>query len=174
MKIALITGSCGLVGSESSSFFSKKGFKILGIDNNTRKFFFGKDGDISWVKKKLKKNLNNYNHSNVDIRNYLSLKKIFLKYKKNIKVIIHAAAQPSHDWAKNQPFIDFDINARGTLNLLELTKQYCPKAPFIFVSNQLIGQGLYISNNLNKIKGIMNKKTISICLASKCRDNEVG
>jgi len=138
MKIALITGSCGLVGSESSSFFSKKGFKILGIDNNTRKFFFGKDGDISWVKKKLKKNLNNYNHSNVDIRNYLSLKKIFLKYKKNIKVIIHAAAQPSHDWAKNQPFIDFDINARGTLNLLELTKQYCPKAPFIFMSTNKV------------------------------------
>ena len=138
MKIALITGSCGLVGSESSSFFSKKGFKILGIDNNTRKFFFGKDGDISWVKKKLKKNLNNYNHSNIDIRNYLSLKKIFLKYKKNIKVIIHAAAQPSHDWAKNQPFIDFEINARGTLNLLELTKQYCPKAPFIFMSTNKV------------------------------------
>ena len=138
MKIALITGSCGLVGSESSNFFSKKGFKILGIDNNTRKFFFGKDGDISWVKKKLKKNLNNYNHSNVDIRNYLSLKKIFLKYKENIKVIIHAAAQPSHDWAKNQPFIDFDINARGTLNLLELTKQYCPKAPFIFMSTNKV------------------------------------
>ena len=138
MKIALITGSCGLVGSESSSFFSKKGFKILGIDNNTRKFFFGKDGDISWVKKKLKNNLNNYHHSNVDIRNYLFLKKIFLKYKKNIKVIIHAAAQPSHDWAKNQPFIDFDINARGTLNLLELTKQYCPKAPFIFMSTNKV------------------------------------
>ena len=138
MKIALITGSCGLVGSESSSFFSKKGFKILGIDNNTRKFFFGKDGDISWVKKKLKNNLNNYHHSNVDIRNYLSLKKIFLKYKKNIKVIIHAAAQPSHDWAKNQPFIDFDINARGTLNLLELTKQYCPKTPFIFMSTNKV------------------------------------
>ena len=138
MKIALITGSCGLVGSESSSFFSKKGFKILGIDNNTRKFFFGKDGDISWVKKKLKNNLNNYHHSNVDIRNYIFLKKIFLKYKKNIKVIIHAAAQPSHDWAKNQPFIDFDINARGTLNLLELTKQYCPKAPFIFMSTNKV------------------------------------
>ena len=82
MKIALITGSCGLVGSESSNFFSKKGFKILGIDNNTRKFFFGKDGDITWVKKKLKKNLKNYSHFNLDIRNYNSLKKIFKKYKK--------------------------------------------------------------------------------------------
>ena len=138
MKIALITGSCGLVGSESSTYFSKKGFKIIGIDNNTRKFLFGKDGDISWVKKKLKKNLKNYSHFNVDIRNYFALKKIFFEYKKNIKVIIHAAAQPSHDWAKNKPFIDFDINARGTLNLLELTKQYCAKAPFIFMSTNKV------------------------------------
>ena len=138
MNIALITGSCGLVGSESSIYFAKKKFKIVGIDNNTRKFFFGKDGDISWIKKKLKKNLKNYIHYNVDIRNYASLKKIFKKYKKRIKVIIHAAAQPSHDWAKNKPFIDFDINAKGTLNLLELTKLYCPKAPFIFMSTNKV------------------------------------
>ena len=138
MNIALITGSCGLVGSESSIYFAKKRFKIVGIDNNARKFFFGKDGDISWIKKKLKKNLKNYTHYNVDIRNYASLKKIFKKYKKRIKVIIHAAAQPSHDWAKNKPFIDFDINAKGTLNLLELTKLYCPKAPFIFMSTNKV------------------------------------
>ena len=122
MKIALITGSCGLVGSESSIFFSKKGFKIVGIDNNLRNFFFGKDGDVNWIKNKLKKDLKNYVHFNSDIRNYNNLKKIFEKFKKNIKVIIHAAAQPSHDWAKNKPFIDFDINAQGTLNLLELTR----------------------------------------------------
>ena len=138
MNIALITGSCGLVGSEASLYFAKKGFKILGIDNNTRKFFFGKDGDISWIKKKLKKNLKDYNHFDIDIRNYHSLKKIFNKYKKKIKVIIHAAAQPSHDWAKDKPFIDFDINAKGTLNLLELTKTYCPKAPFIFMSTNKV------------------------------------
>ena len=138
MKIALITGSCGLVGSESSIFFSKKKFKILGIDNNSRKSFFGKDGDITWVKKNLQKNIKDYNHLNLDIRNYSSLKKVFKKYKKNIKVIIHAAAQPSHDWAKDKPFIDFDINAKGTLNLLELTKIYCPDAPFIFMSTNKV------------------------------------
>ncbi len=138
MKIALITGSCGLVGSESSIFFSKKGFKIIGIDNNYRKFFFGKEGDISWVKKKLKKDLKNYKHSGIDIRNYKNLEKIFKKFKKQIKVIIHAAAQPSHDWAKNQPFVDFDINAKGTLNLLELTRIYSPQAPFIFMSTNKI------------------------------------
>ncbi len=138
MKIALITGSCGLVGSESSIFFSKKGFQILGIDNNARKFFFGKDGDISREKKNLQKNIKNYNHHNIDIVNYQSLKKIFKKYNKKIKVIIHAAAQPSHDWAKNKPFIDFEINAKGTLNLLELTKLYCPDAPFIFMSTNKV------------------------------------
>ena len=138
MSIALITGSCGLVGSESSIFFSNKGFKIVGIDNNSRKSFFGKDGDITWVKKKLKKELKNYSHYNFDIRNYSSLEKIFKKYKKKIKVIIHAAAQPSHDWAKNKPFVDFNINARATLNLLELTKINCPKVPFIFMSTNKV------------------------------------
>ena len=153
MKIALITGSCGLVGSESAIFFSKKGFKIIGIDNNTRKFFFGKDGDITWIKKKLKSNLKNYSHFNADIRNFEKLRNIFKKYKKNIKVIIHAAAQPSHDWAKNKPFIDFDINAKGTLNLLELTKIYCPKVPFIFMStNKVYG------NNPNFLP-LVEKKT---------------
>jgi CDP-paratose 2-epimerase len=138
MSLALITGSCGLVGSESSIFFSEKGFEIIGVDNNARKFFFGKDGDVSWVKSKLKKKIKNYNHFNVDIRNYDSLQKIFKKYKKKISVIIHCAAQPSHDWAKDKAFIDFEINAKGTLNLLELTKIYCPDAPFIFMSTNKV------------------------------------
>ncbi len=153
MKIALITGSCGLVGSESSLFFSKKGFQILGVDNNSRKKFFGPDGDITWLKNKLKKQIKEYNHFSVDIRNFKNLEKIFRKYKKKISVIIHAAAQPSHDWAKNKPFIDFDINARGTLNLLELTNKYCPSVPFIFMStNKVYG------DNPNKLP-LVEKKT---------------
>ena len=152
MSVALITGSCGLVGAESTSYFSKKGFDTIGIDNNTRKFFFGRDGDISWVKSKLKKNLKNYKHFNIDIRNYELLKKIFLKYRKKIDVIIHCAAQPSHDWAKDRAFIDFDINAKGTLNLLELTKLYCPDAPFIFMStNKVYG------DNPNKLPLVEEK-----------------
>ena len=138
MSIAIITGSCGLVGSEAAIFFSKKGFDIVGIDNNSRKFFFGKDGDISWIKYKLKNTLKNYNHYNVDIKNYSNLEKIFKKFKKNISVIIHCAAQPSHDWAKNKPIIDFEINAKGTLNLLELTRLYCPASPFIFMSTNKV------------------------------------
>ena len=138
MAVVLITGSCGLVGSEASEFFSKKGFEILGIDNNSRKSFFGKDGDVNWIKNRLEKNFKFYKHFNIDITNYKGLEKIFKKYKKNISLIIHAAAQPSHDWAKNKAFIDFDINAKGTLNLLELTKLYCPEAPFIFMSTNKV------------------------------------
>ena len=146
MSVVLITGSCGLVGSESSIYFSKKGFQIVGIDNNSRKFFFGKDGDISWVRKKLKKNIKKYIHYNIDIRNYKNLEKVFRKYKNKIDLIIHCAAQPSHDWAKDKPFVDFDINAKGTLNLLELTKVFTPRAPFIFMStNKVYGDN---PNNL--------------------------
>ena len=83
MRIALITGSCGLVGSESAYFFNKKGFKIIGVDNNYRKFFFGKDGDVTWIKSNLKKKIKNYVHYDIDITNSLSLKRIFKKYQKN-------------------------------------------------------------------------------------------
>ena len=179
MNFALITGSCGLVGSESSLFFAKKKFKILGIDNNSRKFFFGKDGDVTWVKNYIKKNIKNYNHFNIDIRNYSALKKVFSRYKKNIKVIIHAAAQPSHDWAKNNAFVDFDINAKGTLNLLELTKKFCPNAPFIYMStNKVYGDNpnflpliekktrWEIKNNHRFKKGIDETMSIDGCTHS--------
>ena len=153
MALVLITGSCGLVGSESSYFFSQKGFDILGIDNNSRKSFFGKDGDISWIKKKMTNNIKNYKHFNLDITNYKSLEKVFKKYKKRIKLVIHSAAQPSHDWAKTNIFKDFDINAKGTINLLELTKKYCYDAPFIFMStNKVYG------DNPNKLP-LIEKKT---------------
>ena len=82
MSIVLVTGSCGLVGSEAVKFFISKGFDVLGIDNNSRKKFFGKDGDVDWVKKDLKKSYKNYNHQNIDIRNYSALEKIFRKYKR--------------------------------------------------------------------------------------------
>ena len=138
MSLVLITGSCGLVGSESVKFFASKGFDIVGIDNNLRSEFFGKDGDTSWIKKNLIKLHKNYIHKNIDIRNYLALEKIFKKYKQHIKLIIHSAAQPSHDWAKKNPFVDFNINALGTLNLLNLTKKYSCDAPFIFMSTNKV------------------------------------
>jgi|TARA_B110000881_G_C18530619_1_gene492821 CDP-paratose 2-epimerase len=150
MSIALITGSCGLIGSESAYFFESKGLEIVGIDNNFRQFFFGKEGSTVWQKNKLKKKIKNYKHYNTDIRNYAHLEKIFRKFKKNIGIIIHCAAQPSHDYGKNFPILDFDVNAKGTLNMLELTKLYCPNAVFIHMStNKVYGDN---PNKLNIIE----------------------
>ena len=150
MSIVLITGSSGLVGSESVNFFSKRGFSIIGIDNNLRKFFFGNEGSTNKIKNDLLKNNKNFKNYNTDIRNYRALEKIYKKYKKNISLIIHCAAQPSHDYGKNFPILDFNVNATGTLNLLELTKKYCPEAPFIFMStNKVYGDN---PNNLKIIE----------------------
>ena len=153
MSIVIITGANGLVGSEAVSFFSKKRYTVIGIDNNLRKFFFGEDGSTSWIKRKIIKENKNYIHHNIDIRNSQALDKLFKRYKNNISLIIHCAAQPSHDYGKNYPKIDFNVNATGTLNLLELTKKYCPNSPFIFMStNKVYG------DNPNKLK-ILEKRT---------------
>ncbi len=153
MSIAIITGSNGLVGAEATNFFCDKGFDVFGIDNNLRNFFFGKDGSTIWIKKKLEKRNKKYKHFKIDIRNYAGLEKIFERYNKNISIIIHCAAQPSHDYGKQYPFLDFHVNATGTLNLLELTKKFCPIAPFIFMStNKVYG------DNPNNLKIIEKKK----------------
>ena len=153
MSVVIITGSSGLVGSESVEFFCKKGFDVVGIDNNLRNHFFGKDGSTIWVKKKLLNKHKNFKSNNIDIRNFNSVEKIFKKYKKNISLIIHCAAQPSHDYGKKFPILDFNVNATGTLNLLELTKRYCPDSPFIFMStNKVYG------DNPNKLKIIEKSK----------------
>tara|TARA_B100000029_G_scaffold92445_2_gene82371 strand:+ start:3559 stop:4608 length:1050 start_codon:yes stop_codon:yes gene_type:complete len=138
MSLAIITGSSGLVGSESVNFFCDKGFDVIGIDNNLRKFFFGNDGSTLWVKKNLQKRNKKFKHFNLDIRNYDGLEKVFKKYRGKISIIIHCAAQPSHDYGKKFPFLDFHVNATGTLNLLELTKNFCPHAPFIFMSTNKV------------------------------------
>jgi CDP-paratose 2-epimerase len=154
MKIALITGSCGLVGSESVEFFIKKKFKVIGIDNDLRKFFFGNGASTHWVKKFLEKKYNkNYKHFNSDITKINEIEKIFKKYKKNIKLVIHSAAQPSHDWAASNPELDFNVNAIGTLNMLNLSKKYLnKKTPFIYMStNKVYG------DNPNKLKIKKNK-----------------
>ena len=124
MSIVIKTGSSGLVGSEAVDFFCDKGFDGSGIDNNFRKIFFGQNSSTHAIKNKIKKRNKNFKHLNLDIRNFNGLTKIFKKYKKKISLIIHCAAQPSHDYAKNNLFLDFEINAKGTLNLLELTNVY--------------------------------------------------
>ncbi len=151
MKYVIITGSSGLVGSEAVNFFIKKNYKVIAIDNNMRKYFFGKNADTNWQKKiQIKKFKKRIFHYTVDIRNYNKIIDIFFKYKNKIKCIIHAAAQPSHDWAYKEPILDFDINAKSTLNLLECTKKFCPKATFIYVStNKVYGD---TPNKLNIVE----------------------
>ena len=133
----IITGSTGLIGYSTSEYFLKKGIKIIGIDNDLRSYFFGKMGSNYWKAKKLKQN-KHYNHQNIDIRNKKKILNIFKKYSKKIKAIIHTAAQPSHDWAAREPFTDFDVNANGTLNLLEGFRKYCPEATFVFTSTNKV------------------------------------
>ena len=118
MAVAVVSGSCGLIGSETVSFFAEKGFYIVGIDNNLRKFFFGSDGSTLWNKKRLQALHKNYRHYCVDVRNQGRINSIFKKYRKDIALVVHAAAQPSHDWAVKAPVIDFEVNAQGTLVML--------------------------------------------------------
>ena len=133
----IVTGSTGLIGSATCEYYLNKRINVLGIDNDLRSYFFGKEGSNKWKEKKLKKN-KNYKHLSVDIRNKNKIFEIFKKYKKKIKAIVHAAAQPSHDWAAKEPFTDFEINANGTLNLLEAFRLYCPKATFVFTSTNKV------------------------------------
>jgi len=138
MSVVLVTGSCGLIGSETSSFFAEKGFDIVGIDNNMRKSFFGADGSILWNKKRLEKQYKNYRHYFVDIRRENKINAIFKKYNKDIALIVHAAAQPSHDWAAKDPMVDFGVNATGTIVLLEALRKFCPQVVFIFTSTNKV------------------------------------
>ena len=133
----IITGSTGLIGSSTCEYYLNKKKSIIGIDNDLRKYFFGINGSNKWKERKLRKD-KNYKHYSVDIRNKLKIFEIFKKYKKKIKAVIHTAAQPSHDWAAKEPFTDFDVNANGTLNLLEALRKYCPNAPFVFTSTNKV------------------------------------
>jgi CDP-paratose 2-epimerase len=138
MPVVLVTGSCGLIGSETVSFFGEKGFAVVGIDNNMRKSFFGDDGSVLWNQKRLTARYKNYKHFSVDIRDKERVGKIFKKYARDIVLIVHAAAQPSHDWAAKDPLTDFGVNALGTVILLEAFRKYSPQAAFIFTSTNKV------------------------------------
>lgn len=138
MNIALITGSGGLIGSESVSFFANKFDLVVGLDNNLRQYFFGKEASTEWNRDRLAEKFTNYKDYNCDIRDYSALEKIFVEYGNDISLIVHTAAQPSHDWAAKEPLTDFNVNATGTLHLLELTRLHCPGAVFIFTSTNKV------------------------------------
>ncbi|MGI9542334.1 MAG: NAD-dependent epimerase/dehydratase family protein [Cyclobacteriaceae bacterium] len=138
MPVAIITGSSGLIGSEACKFFHQQGLTIVGIDNDMRRYFFGDEASTADIDLELRSELTNYHSYREDIRDLEKLERIFSEYLDDIKLVIHTAAQPSHDWAAKEPFVDFSVNANGTLNLLELTRKYCPEAPFIFTSTNKV------------------------------------
>jgi CDP-paratose 2-epimerase len=138
MRTAVVSGSSGLIGSEASKFFHDKGFRVIGLDNDMRSYFFGHNASTKPMRLKLMHDLPHYVHYETDIRNYDELAKIFSEYSSDIEVIVHAAAQPSHDWATREPLTDFGVNATGTLNLLEVTRKYAPNAVFIFTSTNKV------------------------------------
>ncbi|HAZ14442.1 MAG: NAD-dependent epimerase [Bdellovibrionales bacterium GWA2_49_15] len=138
MGIAIVTGACGLIGSESVRFFHQKGMKIVGIDNDMRAYFFGKEASTLWQEEQLKKECKNFEIEHLDIRDVQALTNVFKKYGTNIELIVHTAAQPSHDWAAKEPFTDFHVNATGTLNMLEMCRLHCPKAVFLFTSTNKV------------------------------------
>lgn len=137
MKV-LVTGSSGLIGSQCVEFFIEKGYDVIGVDNDMRAYFFGAGSSTSEMTKILESKYKKYKCHNVDIRDFDGMKVIFEKYKDEIELIVHTAAQPSHDWAAKEPMTDFSINALGTMNLLELFRLNCPKASFIFTSTNKV------------------------------------
>jgi len=135
-RTVLVTGSCGLIGSEVTRSFARLGFSITGIDNNHRAVFFGFEGDTSWVLWQLQSEIPDYRHVAIDIRDREAVLALMEKLKPDL--IIHTAAQPSHDRAAAIPFLDFEVNALGTLHLLEAARRFCPESPFIHMSTNKV------------------------------------
>lgn len=139
MSVAIVTGSGGLIGSEAVQFFAWLGMDVVGIDNDMRRVFFGDEASTFWNIQRLKAKLGaRYSHFDLDIRNRTEVLRVFERYGKSVALVIHTAAQPSHDWAARDPFTDFDVNAVGTLNVLEAARRYSPEAVFIFTSTNKV------------------------------------
>ncbi len=139
MSIALITGSAGLIGAEAARHFAKLGMTVVGVDNGLRSFFFGPEGSTKKSADDLYNELKHkYIHYSMDIRNHDEMDSLFKRYGQYISLVIHAAAQPSHDWAATNPRVDFEVNALGTFNVLEAARIHAPEAPFIFTSTNKV------------------------------------
>jgi len=139
IKPILVTGSSGLIGSEAVEHFDRLGHRVVGIDNNMRRVFFGAPGDTLWNLRRLQAAAKNFRHVDIDIRDRVALEDLFRRYR--FDLILHCAAQPSHDKAREIPILDFEVNALGTVNLLEATRQHCPDAVFVFLStNKVYGE----------------------------------
>jgi CDP-paratose 2-epimerase len=152
MPVIIVTGSAGLVGSESVAYFAERGHDIVGIDNDLRQRFFGPDASTAWNRHALELRFpEQYTHVDCDIRDVAAVEAVFARYGKRIALVIHAAAQPSHDWAASDPQTDFTVNANGTLAMLEATRKHAPEAVFIFTStNKVYGDA---PNELPLVEG---------------------
>jgi len=136
MKTILVTGSSGLIGSEAVEHFDRQGHRVMGVDNNMRQFFFGAQGDTTWNLNRLKRSTKNFQHASLDIRDRTALEELFKSHR--FDLIVHCAAQPSHDKARDIPILDFEVNALGTINLLEAARQHCRDAVFILMSTNKV------------------------------------
>jgi len=137
VALVLVTGSGGLVGSESAAYFCEQGFDVVGIENDLRASFFGEEASTAWQTRRLRAAYDTFHSVNLDIRNAEALDRVFRRAR-SLELIIHTAAQPSHDWAATDPATDFAVNATGTLNILEAMRRHTPNATFIFTSTNKV------------------------------------
>lgn len=138
MSVAIVTGSSGLIGSETAKFLDAQGLEVIGIDNDMRRYFFGEDGSTDWNTRLLRDTLKHFEHHPTDVRDTEAIQKIFERFGRDVSLVVHTAAQPSHDWAAREPFTDFTVNANGTLVMLESVRRFCPDAVFIFTSTNKV------------------------------------
>jgi CDP-paratose 2-epimerase len=138
MTICLVTGAAGLIGAESVRHFARLGLRVVGIDNDMRKYFFGEGASTAWNRRQLERELPGYQHKAIDIRDEAAVGALFAEYGADIGLIIHCASQPSHDWAAREPMTDFSVNATGTVVLLEATRKHCVNAVFVFTSTNKV------------------------------------
>lgn len=139
MSVCVVTGSAGLIGSEAARFFAGLGMQVVGLDNDMRAHFFGQEASTHWNRDRLEQELGaNYLHFDLDIRDAAAVDKLFARFGKEVKLVVHTAAQPSHDWAARDPMTDFSVNATGTLVMLQAVREHCPEAVFIFTSTNKV------------------------------------
>jgi CDP-paratose 2-epimerase len=138
MRTIFVTGSAGLIGSETVKRFAADGTRVVGIDNDMRAQFFGAEASTKKIRDDLIANVRSYEHHDLDIRDVSAVAELFKRHRGKIDAVVHTASQPSHDWAARDPQTDFTVNANGTLNLLEAARTFCPEAPFVFTSTNKV------------------------------------
>jgi CDP-paratose 2-epimerase len=139
VSVAIVSGSAGLIGSEAVRLFASQGLDVVGLDNDMRAYFFGAEASTKRTSQQLIDELGgSFRSIDLDIRDRIGIDRLFAEYGTRIELVIHAAAQPSHDWAARDPHTDFGVNAVGTLNMLQAARQHCPDATFIFMSTNKV------------------------------------